>query len=467
MANQYLLVSDLHLCDVEDHEDGWKSYKSSKYLFDDEFAELLKKFRSAGDKDDNLTLVLNGDIFDFDLVWSLPESPTFPIGARERRRGLRATEGKSVWKLTRILADHPSFIKNLAKFISLGHKIVYVMGNHDREFHFQKVQQAFRDAIWANIQPEDSCGDLLFEEWFYYVKGELYVEHGQQYDYYTSFRHILAPVTGVDGQEEIALPMGNISNRILMNKMGYFNPHATDYILNMYRYLTHWLRHYAFSRRSLIFSWIFGSFLVLSLMAKTKRGILKAPKGYKEKLTAYRERYQMTDAQLRKLARLQREPIANKLFRMVREFWIDRLTLSLLMIGGSIALALVSVPLWVKLMVPLTCFPLIYFLYESLMQGETVFSAETRVQAYAKSIAALLKVKVVSFGHSHVPRLLPLSPGQTFVDTGTWAPITEKIQSVRDSFGDQEKLTRGYRNYLIAKFDGAQVNMKFDCAEMD
>ena len=34
MGNRYLVLSDLHLCDVEEHADGWKAYKREKYLFD-------------------------------------------------------------------------------------------------------------------------------------------------------------------------------------------------------------------------------------------------------------------------------------------------------------------------------------------------------------------------------------------------------------------------------------------------
>ena len=43
MGNRYLIVSDLHLCDVEDHSDGWKAYKNSRYRFDRErWEETLK-----------------------------------------------------------------------------------------------------------------------------------------------------------------------------------------------------------------------------------------------------------------------------------------------------------------------------------------------------------------------------------------------------------------------------------------
>jgi len=34
MAHHYLVVSDRHLCDVEEHADGWKGYESARHLFD-------------------------------------------------------------------------------------------------------------------------------------------------------------------------------------------------------------------------------------------------------------------------------------------------------------------------------------------------------------------------------------------------------------------------------------------------
>ena len=58
MGNRYLVVSDLHLCDVEDHPDGWKRYKSAAFVFDDQFAALVETFRAAGDGEPTLVLVV-------------------------------------------------------------------------------------------------------------------------------------------------------------------------------------------------------------------------------------------------------------------------------------------------------------------------------------------------------------------------------------------------------------------------
>jgi len=259
MANSYLVVSDLHLADVEDHEDGWKFYKGSHFLFDRQFADLLARFTGCAAPEDKLLLVLNGDIFDFDLVTASPDDPPWKVSRSERRRGLRATAEKSAWKLEKILADHRPFVDALADFLSQGHELIYVLGNHDPEFHFETVRRSFKAALSESARFQGPAGKkepkVRFESWFYYQPGEIYIEHGHQYDYYTSYRYILDPRIEQGGEELIALPMGNLSNRYLMSRMGYFNPHSQDYILNLFHYVAHWFKYYAFSKHGLVFAW--------------------------------------------------------------------------------------------------------------------------------------------------------------------------------------------------------------------
>ncbi len=457
MTDRYLVVSDLHLSDVEDHPDGWKFFKGSRYLFDDEFAALLEDFavRCAGPG----TLLLNGDVFDFDLVTAVPSDPPWPVSRGERRRGLRATAAKSSWKLDRILSFHPVLLEALGRFLAGGHRVVYIMGNHDRELHFPEVQSclltALRDAteLTGGSLTEWS---IVFEPWFHYIPGRIYAEHGHQYDYYTSFRHLLDPVVERREGPEIALPMGNISNRILMGRMGYFNPHAGDYILNVFHYVSHWVRFYAFSRHTLVLTWFLGSLRALGRLLETKKRLRRRPpKGYEERVTALAARAGLSPEEMRNLRTLQRPPITDRVFRIIREFWIDRLVLSLLMTGGTIALALVPIHLWIKLMVPLTCFPLVYFLYESLAQGETVFSSGHKIEAFAREIGALLRVPVVTFGHTHAPGSLTVGPGISFVDTGTWAPVTAPYPATA--------LAPGFRNWLEVDFSTDPPDLRFDC----
>lgn len=450
MGNRYLIVSDLHLADVEDHSDGWKAYKSSRFLFDQELEELVHRFMADGEGGDQLTLILNGDTFDFDLVTAVPDDPPWPVTRFERKRGLNATAEKSAWKLELILSHHPHLLCTLANFIASGHKLVFVMGNHDRELHFPEVQRAFIDSLERCAQQAGASlapGSIQFEPWFYYVRDEVFVEHGQQYDYYTSFKYVLWPVVG--NEQQLALPMGNLSNRYLMTRMGYFNPHASDYILNMFAYAAHWLRYYAFSRRSLALNWAWGSLLVIAKLLRLKKKLHSAPPEQEQLLTRVARKFNLSTIDIRTLAQLQRRPITSRMYRLMRELWIDRLAIALLMTGGTVTLALVPIPLWIKLMVPLTAFPTLYFIYEWAAQGETIFTIETAIPERAREISSILPARVIAFGHTHKPRQLPLARDTFFVDTGTWAPVADPK--------DKSRLCPGLQNYLMVTFHRGKV----------
>ena len=450
MADRYLIVSDLHLCDVEEHDDGWKAYKSARFLFDDELAALIGRFVAEGGGSAELCLILNGDVFDFDMVTAVPQDADWPVRPSEKRRGLDPTRGKSAWKLGYILDHHAVLVRALADFLARGHRVVYVLGNHDRELHFEEVREVFLDALRAAAAEAGRPFEpsrLTVEPWFFVVPGEVYVEHGQQYDYYTSFRHLLAPEVLVQHERMIALPMGNLSNRYLLTLMGHFNPFAADFILNVFAYATHWLRHYAFTKRSLFLPWLVGSIVVMGKLLRMRKLFQRAP-DVGPLLDETAARYGLTRETVDALHALQRPPITGRFFRVVRELWIDRLLLATVLVGGTIALALAPIPLWIKLMVPLSSFPLLFFVYEWLARGETIFTIEERLPKVARRIAALVDVKVVTFGHTHVPRMVPLGRDLSYVDTGTWAPIMEP--------DDPGKLRSGFRNYLLVALDGGR-----------
>lgn len=455
MGGRYLVVSDLHVSDIEDHGDGWNLHKSSRFLVDDAFASLLADFVRQTPGAGGRTLVLNGDIFDFDLVTAVPDDPPWPVSPFERKRGLAATEPKSAWKLAYILGQHPRFVAALAEFATAGNRIVYVIGNHDRELHFPQVQRTLAAALEAHAAANGGRiaeAAIRFEPWFFYVPNEIYAEHGNQFDHYSSFRDVLSPtVEGRDGQT-IALPMGNLSNRYMGTRMGYFNPHAADFILNFYRYMKHWLDYYAFTRRHLFVNWLVGSILVIFHLLDMKQKLVLRRRD-EDALNALARRSNLSLTTLAALSRLQKPPIANRIYRVLREFWIDRLIMMLLMIGGTITLALLPVPLSVKVVVPFMGFPLFYFVYEWLAQGDTVFTVEREIPGFARTIASILPVRIVTFGHTHKPRLIPLGDGTTFVDTGAWAPITNR---------ERNSLVPGFRNYLMATFSDGDTRVVFD-----
>ncbi|MBI5544855.1 MAG: hypothetical protein HY901_13275, partial [Deltaproteobacteria bacterium] len=318
---------------------------------------------------------------------------------------------------------------------------VYVLGNHDRELHFPKVQRVLEDALEARGAPK---GALRIEPWFFYAPGEIYAEHGQQYDHYGSFRYLLWPVVRQGGEDAIAVSMGNLSNRLLMSRMGYFNPHASDYILNVFAYVAHWLRCYAFTRRSLALNWFLGSLLVIFQMLRTRRLLRRAPPQHVERLAQVARQKGLKPAAVRALARLQSKPITGRLYRLVRELWIDRALIAAVMTMTTLGLWLSSAPTWAKVLVPLSTFPLLYFIYEALVEGETIFTIETTIPRLARTISRVLPARVVTFGHTHKPRQIPLSRDAVFVDTGTWAPVTRPRR--------RDRLAPGSRTWLEVAF---------------
>ncbi|RME25699.1 MAG: hypothetical protein D6806_07460 [Deltaproteobacteria bacterium] len=417
-----LVLSDLHLTDVEDNPDGWKRYKSSKYLPDHEIAGLIEMFEQAAPG--RKVLVLNGDVFDFDLVTAVPENPPWPVSRSERKRGLDPEEGKSAWKMERILRFHAQFVKALAGFIAAGGEIVYVLGNHDRELHFEAVRRTFLDRLDEQLRSMGATRSersFRIEPWFFLEPGVLYAEHGQQYDPYSSFHDVLDPIGMVGRRRLLILPMGNLSNRVLMSRMGFFNPHASDFITSLWGYLKHWWRHYALSRRSLLFNWLWGSVVALGRLLRRRRWF-RRPAPSQKMLEEYEKQYGLDDERLKRLVALQHRPVGGRLYSVVREFWLDRVAMATVMTGGTVALALVPIPLWIKLVVPLMGFPLLYFIYERFALKSTIFDYEKRLPALAAKIADATGAAIVAFGHTHKPRVVPLGPGKWFADTGRWAP---------------------------------------------
>jgi predicted phosphodiesterase len=70
---------------------------------------------------------------------------------------------------------------------------------------------------------------------------------------------------------------------------------------------------------------------------------------------------------------------------------------------------------------------------------------------YAREIARRVPVRIVAFGHTHRPRLVPLERGVSFLDSGTWAPIARAT-------GEPAP---GYWNYALVDFEGEKLAMDF------
>src|SRR5687767_10246387 len=102
-----IVLSDLHLADgqpLDPKRPLWKKFKSPEHFIDESFARFLEQL--TRETEGTIEIVFAGDTFDFDAVVALPHDPTFPVSWLERRRGLDASEQKSLFKMQVILQTH-------------------------------------------------------------------------------------------------------------------------------------------------------------------------------------------------------------------------------------------------------------------------------------------------------------------------------------------------------------------------
>lgn len=279
-THNYLFVSDLHLSEGLNPTTG-KFSRNEDFFYDTEFAQFLvyhvklaQEAESGDPYDKPWKLCINGDIFDFLQVTSLPsiEHPIFTkynieLTPNKRSYGLGTSEPETVWKMKQIVDGHPIFFRALGWFLAHeGYELIMMKGNHDVEIFWPKVMAAIRHLIdeqyrmWHTEMVQGVSPDTLltfdeslpavlenldkrivFPPWFYYEPELFYVEHGNQYDPANSYRNIFWPT--IPGQDDmVELPSGSFLVRYFFNKVEHLHPFA-DNIRPLARYVN-WALNY-------------------------------------------------------------------------------------------------------------------------------------------------------------------------------------------------------------------------------
>ena len=278
MTHNYLVVSDLHLSEGV-HPISGKLSRNEDFFHDDAFASFLAYHLGLGRSDEAADhyrrpwkLIINGDIFDFLQVTSLPEEGdelqavtgkrTYAdLTENERLYGLGTTAPETIWKLNRIKAGHALFFRALGWFLAANpeNELILIKGNHDVELFWPAVQRRMRELIaeayaaWrqnaASQRPDHplwydnafpaelDLGDLAsrvrFPPWFHHEPGLLYIEHGNQYDPANAFVDVLKPILPDDEdrpehEQRVALPSGSLFVRYLFNQVEDVHPFADN-----------------------------------------------------------------------------------------------------------------------------------------------------------------------------------------------------------------------------------------------
>ncbi len=402
-----VVLSDLHLWEAVAGDGLWLRYRQRKYFPD---AALVALFRTLCEQCEpgSIELVLNGDVFDFDIAR--------PDGEQAPPRDERS----AVQRMHSILDDHELFLDGLASLLIAGHTVVFIAGNHDLPLALSTVRAALSERIERALRRVSSdegavrerMERVLHKGWFHRTRDGVHIEHGQQYDAYTSVPHPLWPIA--TKRPELQQTLGSLTMRYLIGRLGYFNPNVDEsFLLSLGGYFAHWVRYYLFTKRSLALRWLFGTLQVaVRLLRDTERK--SAPREAVSLVRAAQE----TGAAMPQLiehAYLE-QPAA--LRRAARLLCLDRFAQAVALL---IALAIFSVDRaagWLALSLTLALATVFHFV---LPEGELAENYR-HVRAAQRSIARIYGARAVVFGHTHIAEG-QWEHGVFFGNCGSWAPM--------------------------------------------
>jgi UDP-2,3-diacylglucosamine pyrophosphatase LpxH len=430
-ADYTAIISDLHLTEEEPVHPKyplWKKYKTRQFFFDEELCEFFQLIEEKADRA-KVELILNGDIFDFDSVVTTPDQPTFRVSWLEKKRGLEPKAEKSRFKIAKILSDHPVFVEGLSKFIRDGHRVVFVIGNHDLELHFSEVQEEILKNLNLTAYEKER---VIFVDWFYISNGDTLVEHGNQYDPYCLCEDPINPFIKGYNHISLKLPFGNLACRYIMNGLGFFNPHTDGgYIMTLKDYISIFLRFMARAQPLLVFTWFSGAILTLW---ETLKGRITSP--LRNAFTIEKRVEQMAEKanaqphMVREMKELIVAPAASNPFLIARELWLDRAFFILI---GSVIIfyiftflkALFGISLFWSFIPMMLLLP--FFLFYSRSITSLVSSYKEPDDRILAMTAIITNTKRVVYGHTHQPRHEIIGAVE-HLNSGTWSPAFADVE---------------------------------------
>lgn len=433
-AKYTAIISDLHLCEAEPVNRKyplWKKFKTRQFFFDDAFQQFLNHIeeKAQGEK---VELILNGDIFDFDSVTTQPEHPTFKLHFLEKTRGLFPRAERSQFKIQVILKDHEVFVKALRNFILRGNRAVFVTGNHDLELHFASVREELLKSLDL---PKEMEGNVRIVEWFYISNQDTLIEHGNQYDPYCMCEDPINPFIRGYNFISLRLPFGNMACRYIMNGLGFFNPHVdSNYIMSMKDYILIFIRYMLRAQPFLILTWFWGSLVTLahSFVYRLAEPI-RNPLRIEDRIVEVAAKSNAEPRMVRELKELFVPPAASNPFLLMRELWLDRAFIILVVFYLIFQLMTV-----IKAVVNISFFwafiPLFIFLPFFLFYSRSITSLvssykepDDRILAMA---SAITRVNRIVFGHTHHPRH-ELIGSVEHLNSGCWSPAFLDIECTK------------------------------------
>lgn len=433
-ATHTIVLSDMHLADIEPgrHRSAlWKKFKKPEYFMDGTFQALLTRLQET--INGPIELVLNGDIFDFDSVMTLPKDRPFHISWLERKRGLNSEETKSRFKMKAILDAHPVWISAVREFILGGNRVIFNIGNHDMELHWTSVQQ---DIITRLKLPDGLESAVRFTEWFYISNGDTLIEHGNQYDPYCVCGSPINPLVSVGSKTLVQIPFGNLAGKYILNGMGLINPHFDSAYIKetTLEYLAFFFRYMLYAQPLILGSWFWS--VIATMYVSVRKGFrrpLVDPLTIDSRVDSIAHKANSNPKAVWALKALHAHPAIFSPIKVLQELWLDRAFLLLFILFTSFeAVATVNMftrisMLWI--FVPFAVQAPLFALYAKSVKSDVEKYRNVTVELAPVS-AQIVKVSRVIHGHTHVEKYLR-SGDVEYVNTGNWSPAFHDVECTK------------------------------------
>lgn len=456
------IISDLHLCEEESvHEKFplWKKYKTKEFFFDEVFCDFLQKLENMAEGKP-IELVLNGDIFDFDSITSVPEQAPYRVSWLEKCRGLHPQEEKSLYKIQCIVEDHGPWFEGLKTFLGRGNIVIFVIGNHDLELHYLAVQSYLLSTLG-----NPNKNQLRFVEWFYISNKDTLIEHGNQYDPYCLCQDPVNPIVHKGSRMELRLPFGNLATRYLINGMGYFNPHVdTNYLMTISEYLKFFFRYMVRAQPLIIWSWFWGATITMAQAVTDRmRPALRDPISIEGRIEQIAKRANATPGMVRQMKELFVAPAASFPWLLARELWLDRAIIFLLSFF-LVTQTFIWIDRFFHISVMWGIVPMLFFLPPFIFYSKSFSSHVTRFKEPHENIlmmaSMITNVNRVVYGHTHISRHEIIGSVE-HLNPGTWSPAFLDVEC-RNSV-DQKNFVwispnpGGLRRAQLLKFEEGNI----------
>lgn len=416
-------ISDIHLSQLELTDGLWMRYRQAPFITDSDLVAMLDAFRERT-RGDEIELVLNGDIFDFDAPWVQDGKTHLPDARRDAETAIFVLRG--------ILRDHAELFATIGKILAENGTVVFVAGNHDVEFVLEEIRLFLRDTLTAAAtasgatEARDAIASrILFRSWFYISTDNVLFEHGHQYDETNSCLTIMTPFSR--DRKNIAPTFGSLVARYFCARLGYFNPHVEDsYMLSFFGYIKHGIRYYLFSSRSIVATFTRG--MSRTLVELIRNRIPEVPEHREENIAAAIQETGVDRARIEEHLALSAPPLDVSLWRSLRTLGIDRLAFGFFVVTLAF--------IWQRLTHGPTllaaAFPIAMMIgYVLIVRRQTTLDEVwSNVKNASRELSRIHGTHAVVFGHTH-HAAGAWEDGIFYGNTGSWSAAYVDVECTK------------------------------------